>query len=200
MGRVWGVALLALALAGGTAERAEANPATVTITGTADGSVNGTPFTSAPFTAVASFYWSADVLSSFDPVASYPASLSFTIGGAGPYTSVPGTEIFAVLYQPASFGGNYAIEIQTASSNVLEAFGATSWDSTTQTVQLASLSFASSAPPFSVPLTGGGSLQINTFDSLGSTASILAPEPGSMSLFGLGLATTALLRRRRRAV
>ena len=55
-------ALLALALVGGMTERAEAGPATVTLAGTIDGSVNGTSLAdNTPFTVIASFRPSANL-------------------------------------------------------------------------------------------------------------------------------------------
>jgi hypothetical protein len=43
------------------------------------------------------------VLPADDSVGAYPATLSFTGGGQGPNANAPGTEIFAVLYQPEAF-------------------------------------------------------------------------------------------------
>ncbi|MGA3399176.1 MAG: PEP-CTERM sorting domain-containing protein [Acetobacteraceae bacterium] len=195
IGKAWAIALLAL-LVGGTAERAAA-AGMLTMTGTADGTLDGAPFSGQGFTVVATFSWSADLLSPSLPVASYPASLSVTIGSLT-YDSAPGAAFFVVLYQPIAFGGSYGIELQTASvNNIEEAFGTETWMPVTQTFVLCDLASSSSDPPFTVPLGGTDSLVLSNFDSLGSTASIFAPEPGTLGLFGLGLAATGLLRRRR---
>jgi hypothetical protein len=204
MGSAWAIALLGLVLAGGTAERAHADPGTLTIGGTMDGTVDGSAFTAAPFTAVATFLWSEDMIPAAVPVASFPTSLSFDIGGEGTFTTAPGAEIFAVLYQPPVFG-TYGVELQyspdPSTSSAVSAFFATeTWDALTQTFTLSDLTDTANNAPFSLPLADGGTLQIDNFDSVNPTATVFASEPGSLGLVGLGLTATGLFRRRRSAV
>ena len=115
--RLSAAALTALALCCGTAASAVAGPGTLTITGTMTGSVDGNAFTGASFTAVTTFHWNSDLIPRDQPIAVYPSTVTVTLAGdpsfAGTYASVPGTEIFTVLKQPAYTGnGTYGFEIQ----------------------------------------------------------------------------------------
>ncbi len=191
MSKTWAVALLALVLVAATAERAHADPGTLTVSGT----TNGTPFT-----AVASFSWSADLDPPAAPVAAYPAiSMSFDITGQGIYTSAPGAELFAILFKPGFDGyAGGGFEFQDASTGVFgEFFASQTWSAATQTFLLSNPLDPFSTTPFTVPLPGNGSLILNDI-SLGSTAVVFAPEPGTLGLLSFGLAATSLLQRRRR--
>jgi hypothetical protein len=201
MSKTWAAAPLALALLAGGAGRASADPGTLTITGTTiGGTIDGTPFSSPSFTAVATFLWSSDLDSPLAPIASYPPlSISFTIAGQGTYTSAPGAELFAVLFNPGfdGFAGG-GFELQDAGSGVFgEFFDSQTWLAATQTVLYSSPESPFSTLPFTMPLSASGSLVINSID-LGPTASVFAPEPGTLGLLGFGAAALRLLRRRRK--
>jgi len=201
MSRGWVAGLSGLVLVGGSAGLANADPGRLTMTGNAVGTLTLPPASataiSGSFTLVATFDWSSDLLPPGIPVSSYPATLSFTIGGNGPYVSVPAAAD-AVWYQDGSLLGSDAVEIDTHVSNILEAFSTETWDATTQSFILSGLVLASSAPPFNIQLAGGGSLEIDSFSDLGPTASIYAPEPGTLGLLGFSVAAIRLLQRRRK--
>jgi hypothetical protein len=200
MSKTWAAALLALALVGGAAGQAEADPGTLTFTGSADGTIDGAPFSSTPFTAVATFHWSEDLDPPSAPVASYPPiSVSFDITGQGTYTSAPGAELFAVLFAPGFIGyAGGGFELQDAATGVFgEFFDSQTWSAQSQTFLLSSPEAPFSTLPFTMPLPAGGSLVIHDIE-LGSTASVFAPEPGTLGLLGFGLAATGLLQRRRK--
>ena len=201
MSKTWAAALLALALVVGTAGRADADPGTLTITGTAGGTLDGSPFSATSFTAVATFLWSADLDPAAAPVASYPAvSMSFDLSGLGTYTSAPGAELFTVLFKPGYNGFDGGFQLQDASTGVFgEFFNSETWIAATQSFLLSDAADPFGTTPFTVPLPGGGSLILGDID-LGSTALIYAPEPGTLGLLGFGLAATVMLRRRRKIV
>lgn len=193
--------LSALVLVGGSVGLANADSGTLTMTGNAAGtltlpSASPTPV-SGSFTLVAAFKWSSDMLGPGDPVGSYPSTLSFIIGGYGPYVSVP-VAADTVLYRDHILDGTDAIEIDTFPYNIQEEFSTESWDATTQTFTLSGLVSTSTDPPFNIQLAGGGSLEIDSFSDLGSTALVFAPEPGTLGLLGFSLAAIPLLRRRRK--
>jgi hypothetical protein len=202
MGKTWAVAPLVLVLMAAIAERAHADPGSVTMTGDASGTItlpsaSPIPFSTASFTVVATFDWSSDTLPAYVPLGSYPSTLSFMIGGDGPYVSVPAAAD-TVLYSNNSFNGNDAVEIDALPNNILEAFSTDTWQPTADTFTLSGVTFTSTDPPFNIQLAGGGTLEIDSFSDLGPTAVIFAPEPGTLGLFGLSLAATRVLRRRRR--
>jgi hypothetical protein len=202
IGKACAATLLAL-LVGGAASRALADPDTLTITGTMDGSIGSTPFSVTSFTAVASFDPSA-VLGG-GGYSAYPAIYTFDISGVGSFTTVATTGVNAVVIQPPQVlgFGTYGVEIQdqanaaTAFYNAVSTFLIPPGDSET----------LFSSPPLTtpfeqsaalvLPLVGDGTLTAD-FDSFGATATLLIPEPGTLALLGLGLAITAPLRRSRR--
>lgn len=200
--RAFALALLTMGLVGGMAERAQAGPATLTITGFIDGSVGSTTFADAAFTAVASFSPSADLGGGGYGV--YPASLTFAIVGVGTYTTAPDPDLLALIIgPPANPGlGVYGVVIPSRTGPLNQFFDAASTflvpGGNVETLFSATTTFQQN-PPFIEYLLGGSTLTVTDFDSLGATASLLVPEPGTLTLLAVGLAVTSRLRRLRRA-
>jgi hypothetical protein len=197
MSKIWAVAPLALVLMGWTAERAVAGPGTLTITGTMDGLLGIAPMTSAAFTAVANFSSAAELGGGGFSI--WPATVTFTIAGVG--TSVPLTGMFAVTIAPPypTGYGPYGVEL-FGPPTVSEFFDTASTFLTppgdTETIYSNPTNFTQ-YETFTIPLTGGGTFTETSFDSLGATATLIVPEPASLGLLAVGIATMARLRRRR---
>jgi hypothetical protein len=203
MGKACSAAFLALLLVGGAASRAHAGWGTLTVNGTMDGSIDSTSFSTATFTAVASFDPSAVLGGS--GYSAYPAIYTFDIGGVGTFTTVASAGVNAVVIQPPQVlgFGTYGVEIQDQTNAATAFYNAAStflippgdWETL--------FSSPPQATPFEqsaalvLPLVGGGTLTAD-FDSFGATASLVIPEPCSVALLGLGIAVSAPLRRSRR--
>ena len=196
-------ALLVVVRLGFAIEPAHAAPATLTLGGTINGSVDGTALTDAtPFTVIASFAPSTNLAGRGSGVDVYPAALTFLIDNVA-YNVVPYAGLLAeTIGPPANPGlGTYGVVIpsytgplnaffNTATTGVGTGGSAQTVFSNPTVYEQPTL-----APYFVENLVGGGTLVVTDFVSLDGTASESVPEPGSLALLGLGLAPLLMLRR-----
>lgn len=192
-GTSWAVALLALALIGGTSQRADAGPGTLTITGTMDVTQGVATTDNVAFSEVASFPQSDNLAGGGYTV--YLATASFTVTGFGTSTPIPGAYAITIPYNVMDA---YGAEIQgpptiSAFFNSVATFLVPPGDEETEySDPLSPGTFA----PFELSLVGGGTIEVDSIDSF-TGATLLVPEPATLTLFGAGLMAMAPLRRRR---
>lgn len=190
--------LLALLLTGGAVAPAGASPTTVTISGTMDGTVDGTPFSGVAFTAVAT---SDGPTLGGGGYTVYPSTLTFDIAGIG--TSLPLTGAYAITIGPPQMltYAAYAVELSASGATVTGFFNAMA----NVILPSGGMETLFSAPPaepgvsfeaagsFVLSLTDGRTVTETGFDSLDPTAAVI-PEPNTLAVLGVGLAALGLSR------
>ena len=174
------------------------DPATLTLTGTIDGSVNGIPFAvNVPFTAVASFDPSADA--GGGGYGAYPPIYTLTFSSVGNiHDRGRQSGVNAGRHSPPQVTWASAPTGWRSRSQAMSATRSTMPSATFLIPPGATSETLFSSPPLAtyqqpsaalvLPLVGGGTLVTANFDSFDATATLLIPEPGTLALLGLGLA------------
>ena len=164
-----------------------------TFTGTATGTIDGTPFSNASLTVTATGDVGAVTFTSPTFLLDIPiGSASFSIGGIGSGTFSDDTYVFDNTGGVAGFGDNGA----TSCCDIIQVYDSLIGSTAFSTYDLQS-SIGPLGPERSDPSTGDwvglntslGSFTLTSFDSVTFQATVGAvPEPATLPLLGAGLA------------